>query len=77
MYETMTRDLAVLIPAVLVVVGLVLLVIAGTARGMALPLAGVALAIVWTFAALALLDRPLTVLTVLLAPTTDSTGTGS
>ena len=69
MYETMTRDLAVLIPAVLVVVGLVLALIAGSARGMWLPLGGVALAIVWTFGGVALLDRPLTVLTVLLAPT--------
>ncbi|MBW2267851.1 MAG: MMPL family transporter [Deltaproteobacteria bacterium] len=69
MYETMIRDLAVLIPAVLVVVGLVLALVAGSARGLWLPLGGVALAIVWTFGAVALLDRPLTVLTVLLAPT--------
>lgn len=69
MYETMTRDLAVLIPAVIVTVALVLTLVSGTLRGVVLPLVNVGLAIVWTFAAIAWLDRPLTVLTVLLAPT--------
>jgi predicted RND superfamily exporter protein len=74
MYHIMTRDLALLIPLALVVVSVVLGSIAGTVRGLALPLATVSLAVVWTFGAIALLERPLTVLTVLLAPTLVAVG---
>lgn len=69
MYQSMTRDLAVLIPAAIAVVACVLAVFAGSIRGVALPLATELLAIVWTFGAIAWLEVPLTVLTVLLAPT--------
>jgi len=69
MYSTMTRDLRVLIPVCIAVVALVLALITGTLRGVVLPMATVTTAIVWTFGAIALLERPLTVLTVLLAPT--------
>ncbi len=69
MYHGMTRDLALLIPIALSVVGAVLALVSGTVRGVVLPLATVAISIVWTFGAIALLNRPLTVLTVLLAPT--------
>ncbi|MEE2678259.1 MAG: MMPL family transporter [Myxococcota bacterium] len=69
MYHTMTRDLLVLIPVGLVVVTLVLAFVAGTPRGVALPLLSLLAAVVWTFGAIAFLERPLTVLTVLLAPT--------
>ncbi|MGE4607484.1 MAG: MMPL family transporter [Myxococcota bacterium] len=69
MYHGMTRDLGRLIPIALLVVALVLGVISGTVRGVVLPLATVATSVIWTFGAIALLERPLTVLTVLLAPT--------
>jgi len=50
-------------------VALVLGLISGTLRGLVLPLATVATSVIWTFGAIALLERPLTVLTLLLAPT--------
>jgi predicted RND superfamily exporter protein len=72
MYDLMSRDLAVLIPA---------RSRGGpsrrrkwTLRGVVLPLANVAVAIVWTFGAIALLARPLSILTVLLAPTLVAVG---
>lgn len=69
MYHTMTRDLAVLIPVALAVVGGVLAFAAGTPRGVMLPLFSLVVAVIWTFGSIAFLERPLTVLTVLLAPT--------
>ncbi|HJO22093.1 MAG: MMPL family transporter [Myxococcota bacterium] len=69
MYHTMTRDLAVLVPLGLVVVALVLAAVSGTPRGVVLPLLSLLAAVVWTFGAIAFLERPLTVLTILLAPT--------
>ena len=69
MYAAMARDLRVLIPLALAVVAAVLLGISGSVRGVVLPLATVSTAVVWTFGAIAWLERPLTVLTVLLAPT--------
>ena len=69
MYHSMARDLAVLIPVALALIGAVLVLLAGSLRDVVLPLATVAAAIVWTFGAIAALGRPLTVLTVLLAPT--------
>ena len=74
MYHGITRDLAVLIPTALAVLGLVLALATGTLRGTLLPLANVGVAVVWTFAAIALLGRPLTILTVLLAPTLVAVG---
>jgi predicted RND superfamily exporter protein len=74
MYDLMSRDLAVLIPAAIGVVGLVAALGSGTLRGVVLPLANVAVAIVWTFGAIALLARPLSILTVLLAPTLVAVG---
>ena len=74
MYRSMVRDLAVLVPAVFVVVTAVLLPLAGSLRGVLLPLINVAIAVVWTFGAVAALGRPLSVLTVLLAPTLLATG---
>jgi predicted RND superfamily exporter protein len=67
-YALMLRDLAALIPAGLLALAAVLYALAGTARGVGLPLATVVLATLWTFGALAFLGRPLTVLTTLLAP---------
>jgi len=74
MYHAMTRDLALLIPVALVVVTVVLALISGSVRGVVLPLSTVGVAVIWTFGAIALLQRPLTVLTVLLAPTLVAVG---
>jgi predicted RND superfamily exporter protein len=74
MYHLMTRDLARLIPVALAVVGLVAAAGSGTLRGVVLPLANVAVALLWTFGAIALLGRPLSILTVLLAPTLVAVG---
>jgi hypothetical protein len=73
-YHTMTRDLAVLIPTAIAVLAGVLALATGTLRGVLLPLANVGVAVLWTFAAIALLGRPLTVLSVLLAPTLVAVG---
>jgi len=67
-YALMLRDLVDLVPAGLLALAAVLYTLSGTLRGVALPLATVLLATLWTFGAMALLGRPLTVLTVLLAP---------
>ena len=69
MYHAMLRDLAVLIPVAFALIALVLSGLARSPRGVVLPLATVTVSILWTFAGIAALDRPLTVLSVLLAPT--------
>ncbi|HEX5067665.1 MAG TPA: MMPL family transporter [Myxococcota bacterium] len=69
MYRTMVRDLSVLVPVAFAVVTAVLLPLAGSVRGVLLPLINVAVAVLWTFGGIAALGRPLSVLTVLLAPT--------
>lgn len=69
MYHAMARDLTLLIPVSFAVIGLALLALAGSRRAVLLPLSTVALSILWTFGAIAWLERPLTVLSVLLAPT--------
>ncbi len=74
MYRTMTRDLAVLIPVAFALIGVVLAVLAGSWHGVGLPLATVALAVLWTFGAMAALERPLSILSVLLAPTLFAVG---
>jgi predicted RND superfamily exporter protein len=74
MYHTMVRDLAVLIPVAFALIGVVLALFAGSWRGVALPLATVALAVLWTFGAMAALERPLSILSVLLAPTLFAVG---
>jgi predicted RND superfamily exporter protein len=74
MYHTMVRDLGRLIPLALAVVAAVLVLVSGTLRGVVLPLGTVGAAVLWTFGAMALLARPLTVLSVLLAPTLVAVG---
>jgi predicted RND superfamily exporter protein len=74
MYHAMLRDLKRLIPVALLVVAAALVFVTGSIRGVVLPLATVALAVIWTFAAIAFLGRPLSVLTVLLAPTLVAVG---
>ncbi len=67
-YELMMQDMAVLIPLALAVVAAGLYVVFGTRRGVVLPMGTILLATLWTFGAIAFLERPLTVLTTLLAP---------
>ncbi|MDJ0789229.1 MAG: MMPL family transporter [Myxococcota bacterium] len=67
-YHLMIRDMQVMIPLALGVVALGLLVVFGTRRGVVIPMAVILIATVWTFAAIAWLDQPLTVLTTLMAP---------
>lgn len=67
-YELMVRDMSVLIPAALAVVALGLFVTFGTRRGVLLPMGTILISTLWTFGAIAFLERPLTVLTTLLAP---------
>jgi predicted RND superfamily exporter protein len=74
MYAAMTRDLAVLIPTSLAVLAAVLAFAMGTLRGVLLPLGNVGIAVLFTFASMAVLGRPLSVLSVLLAPTLVAVG---
>jgi len=67
-YRMMIEDLSRLIPAAFIVIAATLAVLSGSPRMVLLPLGIVGLATLWTFAALSFLDRPLTVLTTLLAP---------
>lgn len=67
-YHTMVRDLRLLIPLAVGVMALVLTLSSGSVRGIVLPIGSVLVAVLWTFAALALLGRPLTILTTLLGP---------
>jgi predicted RND superfamily exporter protein len=73
-YHSMLRDLRLLIPASLAVVAACLFLVFGTRRGVVLPIAVVLLATLWTFGAMAWLERPLSVLTTLLAPTLIAVG---
>jgi predicted RND superfamily exporter protein len=67
-YHLMLRDLALLMPLAVAAIALVLSLSLGSWRGVVLPLASVLVATLWTFAAIAVLERPLTILTVILAP---------
>jgi predicted RND superfamily exporter protein len=73
-YQLMMRDLRLLIPAAVAGIALVLTFCLGSWRGVVLPLGSVLIATLWTFAAIALLGRPLTILTVILAPNLISIG---
>jgi len=68
-YHGMLRDLGLLIPLALLVMTLVLWAVNGTLRGVVLPLGVAFLGNLWTFAAMAFVARPLTLLTGLLGPT--------
>ncbi|MCX5738320.1 MAG: MMPL family transporter, partial [Proteobacteria bacterium] len=67
-YRGMVRDLTVLIPLAVLAIALVLALATGTRRGVVLPLANVLKAVLWTIAAMALLGRPLTILSSMLGP---------
>lgn len=73
-FHVMIRDLAVLIPAAILAMALTAWLTFGTRRGVILPLGTALGANLWTFAALAVMDRPLTILTTLLGPTLVSLG---
>jgi predicted RND superfamily exporter protein len=73
-YHGMLRDLRVLVPAALGVLATVLFVCFGTRRSVLLPLGVVAVAIVWTYGAIAFLERPLSILTTMLGPMLISVG---
>lgn len=73
-YERMLADLRLLVPLAVLAMAVVLAAIFGSARGVVIPLATVLLATLWTFGAMALLGRPLNVLTSLLAPTLIAVG---
>jgi hypothetical protein len=73
-YHGMLRDLRVLVPTALAVLALVLWVSFGTRRSVVLPLGVVALAILWTYGAIAFLERPLSILTTMLGPMLISVG---
>jgi predicted RND superfamily exporter protein len=73
-YHLMMRDLALLMPLAVAAIATVLCLALGSWRGVVLPLASVLVATLWTFAAIALLQRPLTILTVILAPNLISIG---
>jgi hydrophobe/amphiphile efflux-3 (HAE3) family protein len=73
-YHLIMRDLTLLLPAAVAGIALVLSFCLGSWRGVVLPLASVLVATLWTFAAIALLGRPLNILTVILAPNLISIG---
>jgi len=67
-YRLMLRDMRRLIPIALGVVAAGLWLVFGSWRAVLLPMAVILLSALWTFGAMAHLERPLTVLTTLLAP---------
>ncbi len=73
-YHGMLRDLRLLVPVALLVLALVLWVSFGTRRSVLLPLGVVAIAILWTYGAIAFLGRPLSILTTMLGPMLISVG---
>ncbi|HET6304204.1 MAG TPA: MMPL family transporter [Myxococcota bacterium] len=73
-YERMLRDLRLLVPLAIAAMAGVLAVVFGSRRGVVIPLATVLLATLWTFGAMALVGRPLNVITSLLAPTLIAVG---
>jgi hydrophobe/amphiphile efflux-3 (HAE3) family protein len=67
-YRGMVRDLRVLIPLAVAVLAVVLTLATGSRRGVVLPLANVLVANLWTFAAMAAMGRPITILSSMLGP---------
>jgi len=67
-YRLMLRDMRRLIPIALGVVAAGLWLVFGSWRAVLLPMAVILISALWTFGAMAHLERPLTVLSTLLAP---------
>jgi predicted RND superfamily exporter protein len=68
-FHVMLRDLRLLLPLAVAAMALASGLAFGSLRSVLLPLATALTGVLWTAAALALLDRPLTILTTLLGPT--------
>ena len=68
-FHGMLRDLRLLLPLAVLAMALAAGLAFGSLRSVLLPLATALSGVLWTAAALALLDRPLTILTTLLGPT--------
>lgn len=67
-YRGMVRDLRVLIPLAVLTLAGVLLLATGSRRGVGLPIAAALVAVLWTHAAMAALDVPITILSSMLGP---------
>ncbi len=73
-YHGMLRDLRLLVPVALLVLAGVLWVCFGTRRSVVLPLGVVSVSLIWTYGAIAFLERPLSILTTMLGPMLISVG---
>ena len=67
-YHGVSRDLLLLIPLSVLVIAAVLWLVTGTKRAVVLPLGVSLTAILWTFSAMVLLGRPVTLLSGMLGP---------
>jgi predicted RND superfamily exporter protein len=67
-YRGMVRDLRVLIPLAILVLAGVLVMASGSRRGVGLPIGAALVAVLWTHAAMAALDVPITILSSMLGP---------
>ena len=67
-YRGMVRDLGALVPLALWTLATVLAFATGSRRGVVLPLLNVGVALLWTFAVMALSGRPITILGTMLGP---------
>jgi hydrophobe/amphiphile efflux-3 (HAE3) family protein len=67
-YRGMLRDLTVLVPIAVAALAVVLAFATGSRRGVVLPLANALTAVLWTFAAMAVFGRPITILSSMLGP---------
>lgn len=67
-YRGMVHDLSLLVPLALAVLATVLALATGSRRGVGLPLASVAVAVLWTHAVMTALGVPITILSSMLGP---------
>lgn len=67
-YRGMVRDLRILIPLAVLTLAGVLLLASGSRRGVGLPIGAALLAVLWTHAAMAAFDVPITILSSMLGP---------
>src|SRR4029453_18565155 len=67
-YRGMVRDLSALVPLAVATLAAVLAFATGSRRGVVLPLVNVLVAVLWTFAAMAVTGRPITILGTMLGP---------
>lgn len=67
-YRGMVRDLTALVPLALATLAVVLAFATGSRRGVVLPLVNVLVAVLWTFATMAWIGRPISILGTMLGP---------